>query len=763
MALALERDDLLNDPDLFGRRLCAAHSDRVDAWLAGLFESLVAADDVALVAVGGYGRAELAPGSDIDVMLLHGPKVPIADIAERLWYPIWDSGVKLGHSVRTISDALDLARTDLDTATALLSVRHLAGESELTSNLAGQARSQWRSNAKRSLAELAERVKDRHDAEGEVAFLLEPDLKEGRGGMRDVHALRWAAAADPVSVESTDPVAAMAYETLLSARVELHRLTGRRADRLVLQRQDEIADALGFADADDLMAAVASSARTIAWTSDATWHRIRRWLRGRAGSRGRAREVAPGVVLEDRDIRIEPGVDLADDPVAALRLAEAAATHQAFIDRSTLDRLANEAPPLPEPWPPEARGLFADLLLAGEPAIPVIEALDQVGLFVQLIPEWEPCRNRPQRNAYHRFTVDRHLLEAAARAAELVDEVAQPDLLVLGALLHDIGKGYPGDHTEVGMELVATIGERMGYTPDDVQILIDMVRLHLLLPDAATRRDLDDDGTIRFVADEVGTVDLLELLGALTVADSVATGPAAWGPWKAGLVDTLVERTAHVLRGGDIEDLDIDGFPSEWHLELMARREQQLLPDGNQLTVVAPDRPGLFARVAGALALNGVDILDAANHSNGDMGVEVFRVRHAFGDEPPWPKVVADLERALAGRLAIDARLAERVETYASTTPVTVHQSGPAVVFDNDTSAAATVVEVSGPDSIGVLYRVTSAFVDLDLDIVSSKVQTLLHDVVDSFYVRDRAGNKITDPEHLVEIERAVLFALQRR
>ncbi len=760
--MRLQRDEILGNRSLQGRELCRAHSAVLDQWLGSLYRAEVDTSvGLALVAVGGYGRGELAPGSDIDVMLVHDKSVDATAVAERLWYPIWDEGLKLGHSVRSVTDALALAADDLETATALLSMRLIGGDRELVAEASSQALAQWRSGAKRYLAELVDRAKSRHDEVGELAFLLEPDLKNARGGLRDVHALRWAELAEPILPEADSLGLEQSYGVLVSARVALHRHTGQAGNRLLLERQDDVAASLGYDDADALMADVATAGRSIAWTSDATWHRIRRSLRGRRLRKPKPREVLPGVVLEDRIIRIDHQTEIAEDPLAVLRLGVAAATHQAFIDRATLDRLAVEAPALGDPWPDEARGLLADLLLTGDHAIAVIEALDQVGLFHRLLPEWEPTRCRPQRNAYHTYTVDRHLLEAAAQAARLADRVDRPDLLVIGALFHDIGKGYPGDHTEVGVDLVDGIARRMGFDDDEVEVLVDMVRHHLLLPDAATRRDLDDDGTIQSVADQVGSLDTLELLAALTEADSIATSEAAWGTWKAGLLATLVERVAHVLRGGAIaEVVGAEAFPTSAQRELMAEKNLVLDGRGDTLTVVAPDRSGLFSRVAGVLALNGVDILEASVYSEASMALEVFRVASAYGAEPPWDRLLADLRRAVQGRLAIDARLADRRRTYGAPPVTSARPLTPKVVVDNDTSMQATVIEVSCPDRIGVLYRITDALHGFDLDIVSAKVQTLMYDVVDTFYVRNPDGSKVTDTDDLEEIERGLLHAL---
>lgn len=762
-----ERRVALADTSMRGLDYSRSLSNATDAWLADLFSSATeaagSASGLSLVAIGGYGRADLAPKSDIDVVLLHHKNTPAEDVTaltQNIWYPIWDEGLKLGHSVRTVQQTLQLASDDLATATALLNVRHLAGAPELAEQLATGARSLWSKNEKRYLTDLHEQVRQREAQFGELAFLLEPDLKESRGGLRDVHAMAWAESAEPWIPDIDRPALDTAVATLTDVRVALHQITGRPSNQLLLELQDEVAEHLGFSDADALMAEVASAGRSVLWSSNGVWNRIHGSLRSRRLRSAKPREVAAGVILEDRRVRLDRRVEIEADPLLPLRVATAAATHQAFIERETLSTLASHASPLPEPWPDEARALLSDLLLTGRAAIPVWEALDQVGLITAFLPEWEPCRSRPQRNAYHRFTVDRHLIEAAAEAAALADRVDRPDLLVLGALLHDIGKGYPGDHTEVGIDLVNVIAPRMGFDSSETDALVDMVRHHLLLPDVATRRDLDDDGTLRFVADEVGSIELLELLGALTEADSIATGPAAWGTWKAELVDTLIDRTAHVLLGGDADDVVGTEFPTEAQRALISAGSLHIEASENTLTVVAPDRPGLFARVAGSLALNGINILEASVHSEDGMGLEFFRVAYAYEGAPPWEKVIDDLETALRGGIAIEARLAERAETYRKSRVRSARPLVPSVLFDNSTSNAATIIEVSCPDDIGVLYRIVKSFGEFDLDVVGAKVQTLMHDVVDNFYVRTADGAKLEDAAVLADLERAILFSL---
>lgn len=620
------------------------------------------------------------------------------------------------------------------------------------------------------MQELAEDAAKRHARYGEVAFLLEPDLKSGRGGLRDAHSVAWLAAADRRLAPVAElPELVAAQSVLVDARVELHRRAPKGGDRLVLQEQDSVAAALGFADADELMRAVSAAARSISWLLDEAL----RQARSGPGARASAdRPIGDGVVLRDSEVALAASADLAD-PSLTLRAAAAAASLDAPMSRAALTRLAAEAPPMPDPWPAAARQALVRLLGFGRASIDAIEAVDRHGLFERVLPEWEAVRHRPQRNSYHRFTVDRHLCEAAAQAAGLTRAVARPDLLLVGALLHDIGKGFTGsradpserggrDHTTAGMEVVARIAPRMGFGTTDTATLVAMVEHHLLLPDVATRRDLEDPTTVETVAKAVGTVELLELLAALTEADSLATGPQAWSRWKADLIGELVNRVTAVLEGASADGARPDSWVTADHRRMMEPGVLTVVAGEGQVRVAAPDRPGLFARVSGALALHGLDVLaaSAAASPDGKMAIEEFRVESSLGREPDWEQVSADVERAVAGRLALEARIEERARTYRTTNPRSATPAAPRVSFDLTASDVSTVVEVRASDGVAVLYRITRALSECDLDIRSAKVQTLGHEVVDAFYVRDADGGKPVDVAHLAEAERAILAAL---
>jgi [protein-PII] uridylyltransferase len=760
-----DRDRLLGDSSLQGTAFCRALSDVTDAWIRDRFaeaqRQAPTTATVSLLAIGGYGRGELAPFSDLDLLLVHRGKGDIAGLASALWYPIWDAGLKLGHGVRDVTQTRKLAAVDLDVATSLLTARHLAGDEAMAREVIEAVRSEWHKRGERRLAELRRRGEERHAKAGEVGFLLEPDLKEGRGGLRDLHTLRWAAEAGLTVSDHDARTIVRNHEVLTKVRVELHRLAGRAGEVLRLEDQDAVAAAAGYDDADAMMRELAEAARSVAWISDELWSRLARLgLDPYRRPSGKPQPVATDVVLRDGEIHLEERADPAVDPTLVLRVATAAARYQAPIDRSSLERLNVRTPRFPVPWPPGARDDLVALLLEGHRALPVFDALDQMNLLVRILPEWGPVRSRPQRNAYHRFTVDRHLWEAAANAAALADRVARPDLLVLGALLHDLGKGYPGDHTRAGMRLVRTIGPRLGLPAEDVDVLVALVEHHLLLPDVATRRDLSDDATITAVAEAVGNETVLDLLHALTEADSEATGPSAWGPWKAGLIAELVERVRHVLGGGDVREVAWRLFPSAEVLALMGQGAIDVRVEGARITAVSPDTPGTFSRVAGVLSLHGLSVLGAEAHSD-EQGMAASEFTVALPKETiRWDPVLADLRRALAGELAIEARMAERARTYNRRRKATSASAPVTRVRFDDSASSATVVEVHAPNVMGVLYRITKALAELGLDIRHARVQTLGDTVVDTFYVRTWTGATLQDPFHRAEVERAVLHAV---
>jgi [protein-PII] uridylyltransferase len=776
MSLRERRQNLLARSDLQGDAFCRAYAAEADEWLSDLAERAAGESSrhLALLAVGGYGRSSLCPYSDLDVVLVHTGHRDIQSVADAIWYPVWDEGVHLDHSVRRPSEVLSAAAQDARVALGLLDARLVWGDPKVVEPLLAKTRAAWRESlGTRYLPTLQAQMAERRVSAGDVAFLLEPDLKESHGGLRDVSVLRAISAyapllADYADLASLEPATA----ALTLVRVELHRIAGREQDRLLLQDQDQIADALAFADADALMAAVSAAGRQIAWVSDDAWRRRRLWdptptprrLRRREQRPGRQATLAvgPDMVEVDGEIALSPTAAVSEDTSLAFRLAATAAELDRPIAKGSLHRLSDRMPPPGDPWDPAVLDALVRLLAAGRPAIDKLESLDQHGLLVRIIPEWAAVRNKPQRNAYHTYTVDRHLLEAAALAAELTDSVERPGLLLIGALLHDIGKGFPGDHTAVGMDVVRRLATRMGLAPDDVDTLVDLVRHHLLLPDTATRRDLDDPTTVSNVARAAGNRVTLHLLGALTEADSRATGPSAWGPWKAGLVADLVGRADRQLAGEATPSGPAPIPPA--YRTLMEEVRSSGLPsvslDPPQVVVAAPDRPGLLSAVAGALALHGMDVRAANVSGEEGVAVEVFTVEVARGTWPDTARLRQDLATVLSDPLALGERLSERGRVYPARRRSAAHVLGTDVRVDNDASDSATVLEVRAPDEVGLLHRITRALFEADLDVVSARVSTLGEFVVDAFYVREAVGAKVTDPDRLARITAAILACL---
>jgi len=779
----------------------ARRSTTADRWLASL---LGAEPGVALVAVGGYGRRELLPGSDLDVLLLHSGRPGIAALADRVWYPIWDSGTRLDHAVRRPAEAREVARQDVRVALGLLHARHVAGDPGLTSDLRSGVLADWRTGARTRLAELQALHEERTARSGELAFLLEPDLKEARGGLRDAEAI-YAVAAAWVA-PGPGPRSRAAQEAILDARHALHEVTGRSSDRLVLQEQDEVARVLGLADADTLLCHLAGAGRAIAYSLDQSLRQAQRsrGMGGRGAGRagrlrgGRARTgpqrrpLADGLVEQDSEVVLARSAEPSADPVLVLRAAAAAATAGLPLAPRTLARL-KECPPLPVPWPAAARDALATLLGTGQAAVAVWEALDQEEMLPGLIPDWERVRNRPQRNPLHTFTVDRHLVETAARAAALTRDVARPDLLLIAALLHDIGKGWPGDHRVTGEVVTRDTARRMGLPEADTELVASAVRHHLLLPHTATRRDLDDPQTAAQVAATVGSRPLLELLHALAVADGQATGPAAWNDWKAGLVADLVRRVEAVL-GGQPPPAPLPLRPAQ--VALAEAGQPAAMVTGPEVTVVAPDRPGLLWQAAGVLASHRLAVRSANATSHGAMAVTSFTVAHPYGEPPDAALVTSELRRVLAGELDVADQLRRQGMLGAPVRgagpgPVTKEQAGgsggssprtstglrppgprgavppgrpglapPKVTLVDDASRTATVVEVRAHDTPGLLWRIGRALGECGLDVRAARVETLGAEAVDVFYVVGADGRPVTDAPTRGRIAAQVLSAL---
>jgi [protein-PII] uridylyltransferase len=788
-----DREAVLNDPQRSAPERRSALTALTDDWLSLLFDASGAREaGVALVAIGGYGRGDLSAGSDLDLLILHPESAPsrIAQIADRLWYPAWDSGVRIDHSVRSPAQARRLATEDLRVALGLLDARCVAGDADLVKALRSSVLGDWRALAPRRLTELRESVDERRHRYGDLAHVLEPDLKEAYGGLRDATVVRAVAASWVTDVPRLGLADAQAHiRGVRDALHEQHRVARQRPqDRLTLQEQAAVARSLGIDDPDELLRGVSSAARVVAYASDVMWHRIerltarpkRRMLRRPLRRIGPERvPLADGVVVHDGEVTLAESARPERDPVLVLRAAAAAAQAGLPLSPAAVSRLAERSAPLPEPWPQSARDALVSLLGAGRGLVPVWEALDAAGIPQRLLPEWAVVRSAPQRNPLHTFTVDRHLVETAAHASDLVRRVARPDLLLVGAWLHDIGKARESDHTEIGVELVAEIAPRLGFDQPDSAVLVDLVRYHLLLPEMATRRDLDDPTTIDQVAAALRTVQLLDLLHALTEADAAATGPAAWSDWKKGLIDTLVRRVHARLTGdadasggidGDLGDAGVpDQLDESKAAGVTAREAEWLAATGTHLSlsatgsecevrIITDDRRGLLSAVAGVMALHRLAVRSADTYSLGDRVLSRWRVTPLFGDPPSEQRLREDVQRAVTGDLNIAEMLARRSATADVGASRTVAR--PWVDFIVGASARADVLEVRAHDEPALLHRIAAALAAAGVDVAAARVSTLGSEAVDVFYVRRADGGRLGG-DHRAAVRTTVLASLE--
>ena len=827
-----------------GRGWCHAWADAIDAGLVELSAPVLARHRFAVIALGGYGRREMCPASDVDLLLLHDrlPESVLEQAVREIIYPLWDAGLTVGYAVRDRRESLG-AIDDLDTATAMLDLRTIAGDAGFAQLVRVESIRRLRRRPDRFLATLRRADGTRRDKAGDAAEVLEPDLKDGAGGLRDIQSLRWAAAA-LVGSAGLDPLVPAGYlgapdrprladaeDRLLAARVALQLVAGK-TDVLRMDLHEKVAQQLGFSDHDEhdlaphqLLNGLFLAARSVNHVHRRAWALIDADLARGKRRRGRpTQDTVDGFELVDGVLRLP--VDLpASTPDLPSRLLAALADSGAVLDRGSASRLRAHAAndDVGWVWTDRDRERFVGVLWRGRISLPGLAELDDVGILTAILPEWAPLRGRAQRNPFHCYALDRHAWHTAAELGDLVrrepwatealEEVRDREGLLLGALFHDVGKAFGEPHSQTGIPVARAMAERMGAGEATVDLVGRMVALHLVLPDAARKRDVTDPALAEEIAELVGDRSMLSCLHLLATADGRATGPTAWSDWTAALVRTLVTKVRAVLdekppdevaEGAIVtvrvaqelaEELGSSPEAVRGHLAALPSRYAAAVspravvrhtlmassrpgpsevrtrvtpgeddPDGldglDELDVVALDSHGWFAKVAGVLSLHGGSIVAADAFAREDgLAVDTFKVQPPEGAGGSWWALVeGDLADAAAGRLAVRARVARKARTDAhrvSRLPEVPTQ----VLHSLDPSGRSTVIEIRTLDRIGVLYGIAMALAELELDIVVARIQTVGHEAMDVFYVRDADGRPLDD-DHLSELELGVSAAI---
>ncbi|MDQ1482490.1 MAG: [protein-PII] uridylyltransferase [Actinomycetota bacterium] len=729
-----------------------------DIWVAATYGARM--EGVALASVGSLARGDAGPLSDFDLVLLHDGRSmsnpEITSLADRIWYPIWDGGVRLDHSVRTVGQCRSVAADDLSAAVGLLDLELVAGDGQVVAAARSTLGHDWRANVRRRLPQLVESLEARHQSHGDLAQTIEPDLKEARGGLRDMSVLRaltaaWLADRPHGQLDT-------AYCTLLDARDALQVVTGRGRDRLGLEDHDAVAALLGHPDADAMLAVVGTAARVVGYAIDGTVRRSSQSQRARTLRVGPRRPALKtlgfGLFEHDGEVVLGSHLDPSRDPLLVLRAAVAAARRGLPLAPTTLTNLAANSPAIPVPWSPVARSLFADLLAAGPGLISVWEGLDLAGVIDSWLPEWSEVRSRPQRNPVHRHTVDRHLIETVVQAAAFLPDVERPDLLLLAALTHDIGKiAGATDHAKTGAPRAAAVARRLGLDEPEVEVVEILVREHLTLIDLATRRDPSDPQTIAAVTDAVaGRRDVLEQLRALTEADASAVGGAAWTGWRAHLLGELVIGARAAL--GDAAG---PRTPAEEIEDLLPPDVVAGVAMGEPYVVVSPiagayridvfdrDRLGLFGDTAGLLAAQGFIVRTARVRTQEGIAANQWQVDSPGGDAPDAMAIMRGLSglahgdrqslRALERRTPSPDRGSQRrALTRAAVVP--------------HASKDSTVIEIRAQDRPGLLHEIGMTFARAGLSVHSAHIATYAGQTLDTFYVSE-FGGKTLSPERV--------------
>ena len=834
-----------------GTDVVRSHGEMVDGLLRRLFET--AEDECratrpglkgrcALVAQGGYGRGELNPHSDIDVLFLYGWRAAsyVEFVAEKILYPLWDAGLTVGHATRTVTECARHARRDHVIQTALVDVRHVCGDPRLYRDLEKVVWRQLSGGARDRFVEtkVGEHGR-RRQRYGESVFLLEPDVKEGQGGLRDIHSAMWIARAkcgaagiqDLPGTGLLEPRDAAALERgrdfLWRTRNELHFLAGRHQDRLTFESQEQAARELGFereerlSEVETFMRSYYLHAEEVSRLSSLVIHRAVEHDPSRRGRPRAGRELRPGVRIVGRTLAAAPENGVERGPEEMLGLFADLQKYRLSLGQDSQEIVRARVKAVGEALAGSAaanRALLG-ILRGNEWIYETLLEMHRAGVLDALVPEFARVRCMALHDLYHIYTVDQHLMrgvkeferlrsgefeDSLPRLSQLAREVERPEILILGILFHDIGKGQGGGHSELGRTMALEAARRMDLNVDEQELLAFLVLHHLLLTDTAFRRDIQDEKTVTDLADAMGSAENLKALYVLTYSDVKAVGPDVWNTWKASLLEELFGRTLQVLEerekgesGRPDQDLKvrriqdrlmaqlgaehpvdevrrefIEAMPGRYflttpeeampfHYRLLRRlRGEPFLaavfhhPEHghSEVAICAQDQPGLFASIAGVFAAMEMNVLSARINTRGDGRIlDVFRISHqgraeVVMDPGKWSRMELALGRVLKGQADV-AEMVARSRPALSRRPAV--KAPTQVRWDNAASDDFTIIEVYTRDRPGVLFTITYLLSKLEFSIHLAKISTDVDRVADVFYVADAAGKKILDEGRL--------------
>ena len=841
-----------------GREVNEAHSDAVDDLVRRLFELSEqeyfgsggdAPNEFCIVAVGGYARREMSLHADVDLLFLFRDQATpyVQSVAERLQAWLWDAQVAVGGATRTISDTIRLAREDRTVQTSLLAPRYLAGSGILFHEFSRLVQTRLIDRPEAFISERIVALHERHTEFGDSLYLLQPNLKEGAGGLRDYHAAYWAMqAALPgarhredflhqgllTPEESTGLFQALDF--LWRVRNELHLTSGRKHDQLDFELQEHVAGRFGYDGSggpelpvERLMGDYYRHARTVLSCASLVMEQCLARVRPRPWRR-RVQQVERGLRIANGQLEIPHARQLQDEPLMLLEVFRVAQEHDVPLTRKAL-RLVRENLELVDDdyrSSPQAREIFFDILRSERRVTRSLIAMNEVGLLGRYLPEWDHIVCRWQQVMYHTYTVDVHsifLVEELRRTLRgdfekemprLTQMVAEEgDLLpvILGCLMHDIGKGLGGDHSPKGAVRTRACLERLGADPDLVDRVEFLVAEHLVMSHIAQRRDLSDPRLVLDFARRVGDRKRLRQLFILTVMDIRASSKKAWNDWRGQLLYELFERTSELLETGStdstqameliearverrrsaaaelLEAEKLDAAQIESYFAMMPRRyftahtprqiarhaqvvlgwdpetifahDVRDMRGFTELILCTRDTHGLFSNVAGVLTAHHINILGAhAYTTRGGLALEIYRISTPAGDtrarEVVWRDLLASLTRVLTGEEGVEELIQRRGRRLGVTAAPKLRSES--VTITNEESDFYTIVDVTANDRLGLLHDLTRVLAQHGCEIYISKAGKVLDQVTDAFYIKDVEGHKVQSEATLEALQREI-------